>query len=302
MQFSERPPSSNWEQVHLPGEPAAFLWIWFKPPTAPQGLFVRIPDEWLRGATGRSPPSLRFLLQSTGIDLRSVSVCYIYGHPLDTMQGMNPALDYPIPAPPAGADPTITVLLQAFPPPVAAAAPAQPNYTAAPPTQSSGLFAKIEADWNGILLIENHQDTARKQLNAMQVRLNSLNRDLNVEEARAADSADRVDWQEARRWLRDVAARVARFIKEHDVGMTSNAGLRLRFESIYKDQIVPRRPFAGIEQVAREFEMHRKTMQHLLANMQTALAQAANDGERRAQMVLSRIASKVRALRTKRGS
>ena len=73
-----------------------------------------------------------------------------------------------------------------------------------------------------------------------------------------------------------VGARVARFIKEHDVGMTSNAGLRLRFETIYKEHIVPRRPLPGIEQVAREFEMHRKTMQHLLANMQTALAQAAD--------------------------
>jgi hypothetical protein len=48
--------------------------------------------------------------------------------------------------------------------------------------------------------------------------------------------------------------------------------------------------------------MHRKTMQHLLGNMQTALAQAATDGERRAQMVLNRIAAKVRALRSKRGT
>jgi hypothetical protein len=302
MQFSERPPSTNWEQVRPAGDPAAFLWVWFKPPTAPQGLFVRIPDDWLRGATGRPPPSMRFLLQSTGIDPRFVSACYVYGNPLDAMHGMNPALDYPIPAPPPGADPTITVLLHAYSPPPATVVPVHPGYTSGPPMQSDSLYARIEADWNGILLIENHQDAARKQLNAIQIRLNSLNRDLNVEEARAADSADRVDWQEARRWLRDVSARVARFIKEHDVGMTSNAGLRLRFETIYKEQVMPRRPFAGMEQTAREFEMHRKTMQHLLGNMQTALAQAATDGERRAQMVLNRIAAKVRALRSKRGT
>ena len=203
MQFSERPPSTNWEQVRLPGDPPAFVWVWIKPPTAPQGLFARIPDEVHRGAAGRPPLSLRWLMQAIGIEPRWVSLCYLYGHPLDAMQGMNPAIDYPIPAPPAGADPTITVLLHAFPPP-AAAPPAHPGYTSAPPVQADTLYAKIEADWNGILLIENHQDTARKQLNTMQMRLNSLNRDLNVEEARAADSADRVEWQEARRWLRDL--------------------------------------------------------------------------------------------------
>jgi hypothetical protein len=186
------------------------------------------------------------------------------------------------------------------------AAPPFPNAeyagAASPRSDTAAVFSRIEADWNAILLMENHQDAARKQLNGMQMRLNALNRDLNVEEARAADSADRVDWQEARRWLRDVAARVSRFIKEHDVGTTSNAGMRLQFESIYREHVQPRRPFPGMEQSAREFEMHRKTMQHLLANMQTALAQAATDGEKRAQMVLSRIAARVRTQRAKRGS
>lgn len=302
MSILDRPPSTQWEQVPLPGMPAGFIWAWFKPPAAPQGLIVRLPDEVLRSAPPSPTPSLRQVLHALGTNPCRVSLCYLYGHPLDAMGGMNPALDYPIPLPPPGADPTITVLLHPFVAPVAAAVPLQPVVAIAAPTPSGGLFAKIEADWNGILLLENHQETARKQLNAMQVRLTALNRDLNVEEARAADSADRIEWQEARRWIRDVAARVARYIKEYDVGMTSNAGLRLRFETVYKEHVVPRRPFAGMEETAREFEMYRKTMQHLLGNMQTALAQAATDGERRAQIVLSRIAAKVRALRSKRGS
>lgn len=308
--FFERPPSANWEQVPVPW---GMLWVWFKPPQAPQGLYVRLASE--RGGL----VTLRGVLHALAIDPRWVSVCYVYGHPLDAMQGLNPALDYPVPAPAPGADPTISILLHAAPPPVFAIPQSQPPYAAAafagPPlaapepgaaipagSDSAALFSRIEADWNAILLMENHQDAARKQLNGMQMRLNALNRDLNVEEARAADSADRVDWQEARRWLRDVAARVSRFIKEHDVGMTSNAGMRLRFESIYQDHVRPRRLFPGMEQAAREFEMHRKTMQHLLANMQTALSQAATDGEKRAQAVLSRIAAKVRTQRAKRGS
>ncbi|MBL8849713.1 MAG: hypothetical protein JNG89_08510, partial [Planctomycetaceae bacterium] len=49
------------------------------------------------------------------------------------------------------------------------------------------------------------------------------------------------------------------------------------------------------------FETHRKTVQNLLLQMNSAQAAATQDGERRAQQVLQRIGAKVRAARAKRG-
>ncbi len=80
------------------------------------------------------------------------------------------------------------------------------------------------------------------------MRINSLNRDMSPEETRGSDSQDKRDWQEARRWLRDVSGRVGRFLKDHVVGMTSNAGKRNSFEAIYQQYVIPRRSFDGLTQ------------------------------------------------------
>jgi hypothetical protein len=78
------------------------------------------------------------------------------------------------------------------------------------------------------------------------------------------------------------------------------AGKRGSFENIYEQYIVPRRHFDGLIQAERDFEQYRKTMQTLLNNMNAAQTSAAQDGERRAQVVLSRISAKARTLRTKK--
>jgi len=83
-------------------------------------------------------------------------------------------------------------------------------------------------------------------------------------------------------------------IKDHDIGIASAAGRRNQYETVYRQFIVPRRPCDGLDAFQREFEAHRKTVQHLLAQMTLAQNQAIQDGERRAQQVLARITAKVR--------
>jgi hypothetical protein len=158
----------------------------------------------------------------------------------------------------------------------------------------------MEADWNSSQQLEQQLASAAKQLNATLLRINSLNRDMSPEESRSSDSQDKRDWQEARRWLRDVSSRVSRFIKDHMVGMTSDVGKRSSYESIYQQYVVPRRQFDGLTQSAREFESYRKTLQSLLNNMTTANTSAVQDGERRAQQVLTRVSAKIRNSRAKR--
>jgi hypothetical protein len=297
MNLNERPPSSGWEPVPFADEPNVCVWVWFKPPSAPNAVVVRIPDETFRDAARRQPLTMRRVLAAVGVDPRWVAVWSLYGVPYDAQQGANPVLDFVIPEPSVGVDPTISIFVG--PPPVAAAQPAvEPS---APHSAAlADVFAHMEVEWNSSVQLEGQLDAAAKQLNATLLRINSLNRDLSSEEARSADQLDKHEWQEARRMLRDVAARLARLLKDHHLGVTSFAGKRDSYVAIYQQYVAPRRPFSGIEQMEREFESYRKSMQTLLNNMNVAQGAAIQDGERRAQQVLTRIAGKVRASRAKR--
>jgi hypothetical protein len=309
MHLLERPPSTAWEQVSLPDAPGRFIWAWFRPAAAPQGVFVRVPDETLRDPLRRQPLTLRTLLWAVGIPAEWVAAWSLYGMTYDGQTLANPGWDFAIPEPGAAPDPTIGVYVHA--PPVSAAphlAPMSAATTPVLPAQDSAsaavaggdVFARMEADWNSSLQLELQLAAAAKQLNATLLRINSLNRDMSPDESRCADSQDKRDWQEARRWLRDVASRVARFIKDHMVGMTSDVGKRSSYEAIYQQYVAPRRQFDGLSQAARDFESYRKTLQSLLNNMTTANTSAVQDGERRAQQVLTRVSAKIRNSRAKR--
>ncbi len=302
MHFVERPPSTTWEPVPLAADPQAYVWAWFKPPAAPQGLFVQIPPEGFQNPVCRPLLTIRTILHALGIDPRQVAAWSLYGVTYDGQQLANSNWDFPIPEPGMAADRSIGIYLH--PSPLAAASVAAAPFSGAAastsPGAGGGVFSRIDADWNACLQLELQLTAASKLLNATLQRINSLNRDLSPDESRCADSQDKRDWQEARRWLRDVSSRVARFLKDHLVGMTSNAGKRSTYESIYQTYIATRRQFDGLEQAERDFDAYRKSLQTLLTNMTAVNTTAVQDGERRAQQVMTRVAGKIRSLRTKR--
>jgi hypothetical protein len=318
MLFDERPPSEQWETIPLAGVPALGIWTWFKPPSVPHGLILRVPDETLHGHPDRSRLTLRALLQSAGIDPSSVAWWSLGGITYPGDRGTSPLLDHPIPDPSPGADPGIVVALDGFSTthpsrvvtvqspaglsphapqslPLAGTAPSSPT-----PAGAAAIFERIETDWNASLLIESQLNVTRRKLADILQRLNALNRDLSPEERLHADRKDRSDWQTARRWIRDVATRVSKCIKEFDIGDSSNAGRREWFATTYEQSVVPRRAFDAMEQAQRDYEQYRKQMQTMLTSMNTAYASAAQDGERRAQQILKNVATSVRKARTGR--
>jgi len=305
MHIAERPPSTTWEPILLAPDPQNFVWAWFRPPAAPQGLFVQIPPEAFQNPARRQFLTIRTILRALGVDPLQVAVWSLYGVSYDGRHLAHPSTDYPIPEPGAAVDSSIGIYLHpsamALAPvaaaPVMGAPVADPLIAGSP---GAGVFARMETEWNACLQLELQLTAASKLLNATLQRLNSLNRDLSPEVARCADSQDKRDWQEARRWLRDVSSRVSRFLKDHLVGMTSNAGKRNSYEAIYQQYIAPRRQFDGLEQAERDFDAYRKSLQTLLTNMNNVNTTAVQDGERRAQQVMTRVAGKIRTLRTKR--
>lgn len=297
MHFAERPPSNAWEQVQFPESPQSMVWVWYKPSGAPHGLCLQVPAETFRDPLRRQPLTLRGLLQTAGVDPRLVAGWTLYGVPHDGQGGVSPALDQVIPEPGAATDPTIGVYLN---PALIGAALAEDNGRAASSAAPAEIFSRIEAAWHASLQLEIQLASVAKQLNGMVARIQSLNRDLSPEEFRFADQQDKREWQEARRWLREIGNRLGRVIKDHTVGLTSAAGRRNGMEAIYREQVVPRRNFDGLVQAERDFEVYRKALQTLLNNMVAMHGTAMQDGDRRAQQILTRITARVRAERSKR--
>ncbi|HEV8000850.1 MAG TPA: hypothetical protein VGP63_13285 [Planctomycetaceae bacterium] len=295
MSFAARPASTAWEQIPLPGSAAGFFWAWYKPPAAPECLVIRLPDATFHAVPDRPSMTARAILHAAFVDPHQVSGWTLYGTPLEA-QDFAAVLDRPIPPPPAGSDPELCVYFAAFQSPALFDA-----MTAAPVGRDVGhIFDMIDTDWNLSLLLEKHLVLLRKQLSGMLTRITAIDRDLNPDERMYGDRQAKNDWQEARRWLKDSAAKLTRYIKEHDTGETSNAGKREWFVKTYQELVVPRRPFDDLVQVQRNFESHRKRLQILQTNMTTALQFATSDGERRAQQVLERISRSVRDARAKR--
>lgn len=287
--------------------PGGYLWVWFKPAHAPLDVIVRVPDE-LVPVLGSSL-TMRHLLNVVGLAPHEIQLWSTQGMTLDPQAGTSPLLDQPLPPPVPWADASITIrslvssaglpaMTASVMPSAASTIPG--SITAAPMTgEAEQALAAMETDWNAILQLETQLVQLRKQLNVIQGRLQSMNRDFTPEERQAADSNDVKNWQDARRFLRDASGHVSRYIREHDVGVTSAAGIRNRFEELYKTYIAPRQAFEGIATAQHELEVYRKQVQGLLAKMQTALSNAGSNGEQRAQQVLSRIGAKMRKSRNK---
>ncbi len=236
----------------------------------------------------------RQLLHAAGIDPGQVSGWSLYGTSVD-VRGLATLLDLPLPRPSAGAEPEICIYVS----PIAAPGPVLPPAGVAG-SDLAHVFDQIDTDWNLSLQLEKQLVLLRKQLSGMLTRVTTLDRDLSPEERMHGDRQAKNDWQEARRWLKDSAAKLVRFIKELDTGETSNAGKREWFYHTYDEIVAPRRPVENLIQIQRSFESHRKRLQILQTNMTTAMQFAGSDGERRAQQVLERVARSVRDVRAKR--
>jgi len=296
--FAARAPSTAWERVSLPECAFGFAWAWFKPPTAPGAVLLRLPDQSSRADQSSAAPALRHLLQSVGIDLADVEVCYLYGIAVDPRAAGAP-LDGPLEPPPPGADPNIVVMVSAGLHSSPQSARGAQKLSAIRP-ETAHIYHAIDADWDIALQLEKQLVILRKRLSTMLARLGTLDRDLTTEERLHGDRQAKTDWQEARRWLKDAAARLARYIKEHDLGETSAAGKRLQLQQIFETIVAPRNAVDNIVELHREFEAYRKRLQILLNNMNTAHNGAAQDGERRAQDVMRRISGSVRNVRAKK--
>jgi len=308
MSLSLRPPSHSWETVSVPDLPQCAVWSWVRPSNSPYDVIIRIPPEVTQRLGAYLTP--RRLLAAAGGQAGDIESWFVGGMLFPSGGGNVPALDQVLPPSPdaqvifrlrAQAYPQVMpqVGMPAMPPSVSFAGAGAVGGSGASGGESDRIFQSIEGEWQAIEILETQLSSVRKQLGTQQGKLQSLNRDLSADERVGADTVDKKDWQDARRWLRDCAAQVSRYIREHDIGVTSAAGKRTQLEQFYKEIVAPRKASPNLAAIQNEFEVYRKTSQVLLVAMQNTSSAASRDGEQRAQQILTRIAAKSRS-RTKR--
>ena len=311
MLLAHRPPSVNWEPVPLDASGQYAVWVWFRPASAPYGLTISIPPVLFADPQIAQRLSVRGLVAATGLFEERILCWALNGHSFDSAGGTSPLLDQILPAPAIDNNLELSIWIEPWPQPYQSPEfpfsgtelTGQAGVQSGMPTGSGcsdadwRLLDAIESSWNGILQMEVRLASIRKELGSSIARLNSLNRDLSADERRTCDNKDKQDWQDARRWLRDSLSALSRSVKEIDVGTTSGAGQRHKFDDIYRNYVATKTSFPGLGQAVIDFESHRKTVQNVVASAQASLAKAGRDAEQRANAVLVRIAATMRAAR-----
>lgn len=163
----------------------------------------------------------------------------------------------------------------------------------------SVMYQRIDAVWKSAVQIERTMAGLRQRLHSMQAGLGKLDRDLTPEERLASDREDRDEWNDARRWVRELQTKCHREIKAFDIGMTSAAGVRRHLDESYTRYIEPRVAFPDLDRLRLEFEKYRKDMVSLQRAMVGALQAATQNGTQRAQRILGSIAGKIRQMRVR---
>lgn len=315
--FSMRPASAAWEIISLPGQPAPGLTMWFRPQHLPNGVIFNLPADQLQRIADRRRLTLQAIIGAAGLTPPEVAAISIYGGEWLPATAFHQLLAQPVPEPAPGCPSQILVLAHLpvtmpvmpivatpggmpLPSPAGPAAEAMPEFdsfagTAATdlPTDPKLLRDRIDADWQTCLQLERQLGTLRQKLSAALSKLGTLDRDLAPQERLAAQREDVDAWQDARRWIRDASSKVHRFIKSHDVGITSAAGRRSVMEQMHQRCCAGMMSPAEITALYREMETYRRLLTHLQSGMNSALTTASQDGEGRARRVLQRINAKL---------
>lgn len=304
--FSLWPASTSWLVGNcFPNETRPF-WYWVKSPAFPIGIIVLFPPENPQGIDPRL--TMRRLLGQLHVPVECCFSWTLNGMIFESAAGTNPLLDQPLPPVLPGADPQIYITCE-FPHVHQQAPIEQPSHIVMPQVLGRAvpigmdreatpaemeLLVGIHGEWGSSLHLEADLLRQRKKITDLNGKLKTLNRDLNTDERTYSSSQDKKDWQDARRWLRDCQQKLARCLKDYDIGFTSAAGQRTWFEEAYENFVVPRKPFEGLEQAFRDFQIYHKSLQSLNNSMKGAIQFSMQNGEKRAQRVLNTIQAKVR--------
>ena len=303
--FSQTRPSVHWEPFAVPQLSGMVLWAWHRPEGLSNGLIVSVPAEVAAAYPAGLPFTLADILAAAAISSAQFQAVSMFGREWQPASVFAPYLKSAVPLPTLDGCREISIQLADGVPAAdhrdavdaVMLAPAQDATLTAPAPDR--MFDRIESAWRASIQIERQLAGVRQKLAAMLASLGKLDRDLGPDERVAAEREDRDAWQDARRWMRDLASKCHRELKAYDIGTTSAAGHRNWMEQVFQQVIEPRVPNNEMEQYHREFESYRRDMVNLQKSMSAALQAAQQNGTQRAQRILATIGAKIRQRRAR---
>lgn len=305
--FSQRPASVQWEPLAIARIPGLTLWAWYRPQHLPSGVTISIPAEVIGAYPNGMPFTVNDLLVSAGVAPNQFQAVSLFGAAWQPGAMFAAYLNHAVPmiAPGAPAEIGLSFHEQIMMPQAYAPMAAMPAMVGGEdfgveepaPTSKAQLYDRIESSWKAAVQMERQMTGTRKKLSGILNSLNKLDRELTPEERLSADREDKDNWEDARRWARDLASKCHREIKQFDIGMTSSAGRRNGIQQIFEQIIEPRRPCNDLEAHHRDFQTYRKDMTNLQRAMTSAAQAASQNGTQRSQRVLSSIQKKIQERR-----
>ena len=317
--FSKRASSDAWETVSLLFAPQCFVEIQVKPSRFSVGLVLRIPDGTFQQLEKTTFLNLRRILESASINPAEVIQWEQFGETEPGMNGWNPAFEQVVLRSPDGSKTEVFITMagcntvipasettselasevspmaslqpQSSPPKSNLPVPSDDAKQAGNAGDTGACIRGIDADWRAVLQMEKQLLGLRNKLVQTQTALNSLNRDLTGNESLNANSKDRKDWQQVRRWLRDSMTKISCGIRDHDIGATSGAERRDWFERMYSYVVTHRQPVENLASIQHDFMKFRKQVLVLSNSLNAIEATAQRDGIGRANRLLNKIRS-----------
>lgn len=239
MTFADRPPSTGWATLKYKGEPVAD--VWFKPADAPSGLTFRlVPGQ---------PLTVETLLKAVGVSIDEVDGWRIEG------------VEDPDPRPPLPLSETVLTVHVRTITSVETTPEPTPTTVDVPPEK----WQDLEVRWKAVLGLETGIDALRLGMESLRLELESSSRrGLSVEEKTHALQADVAQWTKAKSRIHHALPKLREFV--HRATWATAVPERKRLDEVIRTYVVPRVPFAEIDQV-------REQVEHLFKDRQVLAAQ-----------------------------
>lgn len=270
MNFFELPPSKRWSVLKYQGERLAE--VWFKPQGDPLTLVLRIFRESLHIPGAEKQCTFANLIKAMSVTREMIASWQQDGDVHEGMDG-NPEFKDLFAGLPADVDHLDVYVFLKSP---LTAAPETPQLTteSQPPLAAAASEAASEAEisdaqwidyetrWKAILGLEAAIDTQRISMESLVVQMeNSFKKQLSIEDKLHALRGDISNWTKAKSRIHTALPKMRDFI--HRSVWAAGAPEWRKMETIFKENIEPRIPFASTFDIVSELELLQKA-RHIL--------------------------------------
>lgn len=267
VNFSERPPSTQWASLSYQGEP--FAEVWLKPEGEPHGLTIRLSQKSFNNPDIRRHLSIENLLKAVGLASEEVESWLLDDGSNSGLPDYVSELNCPLPPPPLQIS-HLYLHVRMIP------HVQSDNSIAGPvPAEIMAKWRKLEARWNTIIALEVNIDTLRLRMESLRAEVESAsNKSMTSEEKMHAMNADVAQWTKAKSRAKFAVPKLKEFI--HRATWALGSPERKKVEDLFKSHTPPPSIYLELDAIHIQLENLFKDRQILSAQGVTGYQEGKN--------------------------